>query len=44
MAEKHHEAYVRTSRDAFAHHVTRLAGDDVQLADRFAAEWPSLAH
>jgi hypothetical protein len=31
MAEEHHVAYVRTSRDVFAHHVTRLAGDDVQL-------------
>ena len=31
MAEEHHVAYVRTSRDALAHHITRLAGDDVQL-------------
>ena len=31
MAEEHQVAYVRTSRDAFAHHITRLAGDDVQL-------------
>ena len=31
MAQEHHVAYVRTSRDALAHHVTRLAGDDVQL-------------
>jgi hypothetical protein len=28
MAEEHRVAYVRTSRDAFAHHITRLAGDD----------------
>jgi hypothetical protein len=26
-------AYVRTLRDDFAHHVTRLAGDDVQPDD-----------
>jgi hypothetical protein len=31
MAEKYHVAYVRTARDALAHHITRLAGDDVQL-------------
>ena len=31
MAEKYHVAYVRTPRDALAHHITRLAGDDVQL-------------
>ena len=31
MAQEYHVAYVRTPRDAFAHHVTRLAGDDVQL-------------
>ena len=31
MAQEHHVAYVRTSRDALAHHITRLAGDDVQL-------------
>ena len=31
MAEEHDVAYVRTSRDAFAHHITRLAGDDVKL-------------
>jgi hypothetical protein len=31
MAREHHVAYVRTSRDALAHHITRLAGDDVQL-------------
>jgi uncharacterized sporulation protein YeaH/YhbH (DUF444 family) len=31
MAEKHHVAYVQTARDALARHITRLAGDDVQL-------------
>jgi hypothetical protein len=31
LAREHHVAYVRTSRDALAHHITRLAGDDVQL-------------
>ncbi|HZR61193.1 MAG TPA: hypothetical protein VFA80_09630 [Xanthobacteraceae bacterium] len=31
MAEEHHVAYVRTSRDTLAHDITRLAGDDVQL-------------
>ena len=31
MAEEHHVAYVHTSRDTLAHHITRLAGDDVQL-------------
>lgn len=31
MAREHHVAYVQTSRDALAHHITRLAGDDVQL-------------
>ncbi len=31
MAQEYHVAYVRTSRDALAHHITRLAGDDVQL-------------
>jgi hypothetical protein len=33
MADEHHVTYVRTSRDALAHHITRLAGDDVQLDD-----------
>lgn len=33
MAQDHHVAYVRTSRDALAHDITRLAGDDVQLDD-----------
>jgi hypothetical protein len=31
MVETHHVAYVRTQRDALAHHITRLAGDDVQF-------------
>lgn len=31
MAEEYRVAYVHTARDALAHHVTRLAGDDVQL-------------
>jgi hypothetical protein len=31
MAQEHQVAYVRTSRDSLAHHITRLAGDDVQL-------------
>ena len=31
MAQEYHVVYVRTSRDAFAHHVTRLSGDNVQL-------------
>jgi hypothetical protein len=32
MAQEHHVAYAPTSRDALAHHITRLAGDDdVQL-------------
>lgn len=31
MARDHQVAYVRTQRDMLAHHVTRLAGDDVEL-------------
>jgi hypothetical protein len=31
MAEQHHVAYICTSRDTLAQHITRLAGDDVQL-------------
>ena len=31
MAHEHHVAYIRTQRDVLAHHITRLAGDDVQL-------------
>jgi hypothetical protein len=31
LARKYRVAYVRTKRDAIAHHITRLAGDDVEL-------------
>ncbi len=31
MAEEHRVAYARTPNDLLAHHITRLAGDDVQL-------------
>ncbi len=31
LARQHHVAYVRTRRDALAGHITRLAGDDVEL-------------
>ena len=31
MAEERHVVYVRTPLDSFAHHVTRLAGDDVHF-------------
>ncbi len=31
LARKHHVAYVGTQRDALARHMTRLAGDDVEL-------------
>ena len=31
MAQEHHVAYVRTQRDMLAHHITRLAGDVVEL-------------
>jgi hypothetical protein len=31
MALEHHVTYVRTSHDALAHHITRLAGDNVQF-------------
>jgi len=31
MAQKYHVAYFRTPRDVQAHHITRLAGDDVEL-------------
>jgi hypothetical protein len=31
LAEKHCVAYVRTYSDALAHHITRLAGDRVEL-------------
>ena len=31
MAERHHVTYVRTENDELAHHITRLAGDHVEL-------------
>jgi hypothetical protein len=31
MAQRYHVVYVRTSRDLQAHHITRVAGDDVEL-------------
>ena len=31
LAQKHHVAYVPTRSDALAHHITRLAGDHVEL-------------
>ena len=31
MAQEYHVAYVGTQSDALAHHIARLAGDDVQL-------------
>jgi uncharacterized sporulation protein YeaH/YhbH (DUF444 family) len=31
MARDHKVAYVRTQRDMLARHITRLAGDDVEL-------------
>ena len=31
MADEHHVAYIRTQGDMLAHHITRLAGDDVEL-------------
>lgn len=31
MALEHHVTYVHTSRDTLAHHITRLAGDDVHF-------------
>lgn len=31
MARERHVAYVRTQHDMLAHHITRLAGDDVEL-------------
>ena len=33
LAERHKVSYVETATDVWAHHVTRLAGDDVQLDD-----------
>jgi hypothetical protein len=31
MAQEHHVMYFSTQRDVLAHHITRLAGDNVQL-------------
>jgi hypothetical protein len=31
MAREYRVAYVRTERDMLTHHITRLAGDDVEL-------------
>lgn len=31
MAEQHHVAYRRSATDVLGHHITRLAGDDVEL-------------
>jgi predicted LPLAT superfamily acyltransferase len=31
LARRHAVAYARTQNDALANHITRLAGDDVQL-------------
>lgn len=31
LAQEHHVAYVQTRYDALARHITRLAGDDVEL-------------
>lgn len=31
LAERHNVAYTRTATDVWASHVTRLAGDDVEL-------------
>jgi hypothetical protein len=31
LARKHHVHYVRAPNDTLAHHITRLAGDDVEL-------------
>jgi hypothetical protein len=31
MAQEYHVVYSRTEHDLLAHHITRLAGDDVQL-------------
>lgn len=31
LARKHHVHYVGTSNDVLARHITRLAGDDVEL-------------
>lgn len=31
LAERHNIAYVETDSDVLGHHITRLAGDDVEL-------------
>jgi hypothetical protein len=31
LAQQHHVAYARTQNDTLAHHITRLAGDHVEL-------------
>jgi hypothetical protein len=31
LAQRNHVAYLRTANDALANHITRLAGDDVEL-------------
>jgi hypothetical protein len=31
LARQYHVAYIRTERDRLARHITRLAGDDVEL-------------
>jgi hypothetical protein len=31
LVEEHHVAYVHTENDLLAHHITRLAGDRVEL-------------
>jgi hypothetical protein len=31
LAKRHRVTYVRTETDTLAHHITRLAGDDVEL-------------
>jgi hypothetical protein len=33
LAERHKVAYVETATDVLGHHITRLAGDDVELDD-----------
>jgi hypothetical protein len=33
LARKHDVAYAPTQRDRLAHHITRLAGDDVKFDD-----------
>ena len=33
LAERHKVAYAETATDVLGHHITRLAGDDVELDD-----------